>query len=160
MKRTLILLAVLMLCIPSFARVYVGGHIGISTSGDRIGINVAPEVGYRINNSFDVGGLLSYQSLYSTFGVTPYARWHFVSFGDRVNMFIEANTPMRFANNYQSYGFIVRPGVTVRLSDNVWLMGKVGRFGYEYVKSGDIISSGWLARLNGDSITIGFCFGF
>lgn len=142
------------------AQVYVGGNVGITSGRDGygIGVYIAPEVGYRINDTFTVGGTMSYRSAYSSFGVTPYARWHFVTLGDVVGLFVSANAPMRFTADSQAYGLTVRPGATVRIADRVSLIAHIGSFGYSWTRVGDQRSSGWIARLDGDSISIGFCF--
>lgn len=150
----------LSVCLLADAQVFVGGHIGLTPGrdGSGIGVNLAPEVGYVVNNSFTVGGFASYQSRYSSFGLTPYVRWNFVSFADRLRFFLSAMVPLRFSADYQSYGFNIRPGLSLLVAERVSLVAHIGTFGYSWVKSGSSVSSGWLARLDGDSISIGFCF--
>lgn len=152
--------AALSICLCADAQVFVGGHVGLTTGrgGSGIGVNIAPEVGYVVNSSFTVGGFASYQSRYSSFGITPYARWNFVSLADRLRFFLSAMVPLRFSSDYQSYGFNLRPGLSLRVADNVSLVAHVGAFGYVWTRSGTAVSSGWLARVDGDSISIGFCF--
>lgn len=160
MKRTILIALALACCSLTSAQVYVGGNVGITSGRDGVGIGVyiAPEVGYCINDSFTVGGTLSYRSSYNSFGVNPYSRWHFVSLGDVVRLFVSVNAPMRFYADTQVYGLTVRPGATVRIADRVSLIAHIGSFGYSWAKVGDQRSSGWVARLDGDSISIGFCF--
>lgn len=143
------------------AQLYIGGHIGLTSgpNGTGLGVNIAPEVGYRVSNMFTVGGLVSYQSSISAFGVTPYGRLNAVTLGDRLRLFLEARVPFRFANDYQSYGFDIHPGIVFRIADRMSLMAHIGTFGYVYSRSStQVLSNGWVARLDGNSITLGFCF--
>ena len=88
-----ITLAVLLLSIALCARaqIYVGGNIGLSTSSgsDRIGIVIAPEIGYSFNQYLTVGTFLSYRSLQNTFGVTPYLRSNLCNVKDVFNFSYE-----------------------------------------------------------------------
>ena len=160
MKKIILAVIISLLPVCAGAQILVGGNIGLSTYGDRVGVNISPEVGYIVNDSFTVGGYLSYRSLSSSLGITPYARWKFVSLGNRFQFFLAAQAPMNFARDYQSYSFYLRPGAILWLADNVGMVAHIGAFGYSFVKSGNAVSRGWEARLNGDSISIGFCFGF
>ena len=161
MKKLIIAVTAMLVSLCAGAQVFVGGNLGFSINGNGSGANiyVAPDIGYRINNQFTVGGQLSYQSSGSTFGLTPYFRWKFISIGDRVRFFISANAPLRFNRDAWACGFHLRPGATVRITDNLYLVAHVGTFGYTYARSGDAISKGWVAKVNGDNISIGFCIG-
>lgn len=143
------------------AQIILGGSIGFTPGrdGTGIGINLAPEIGYSFNDKIAAGGYISYQSRYNSFGITPYARWHFVGIGNRVRLFLCATAPMRFSSGYQSYGLNVRPGLTIRIADNVGIMAHIGTFGYNWEVSNNQMNSYWLARVNGDNISIGFCVG-
>ena len=158
-KKILAVMAAVMLAASARAQVFIGGNIGLSvgSGGSGVGINIAPEIGYHVNQYLTVGGLLSYQSRYNTFGATPYLRFNFVTIGDRVRLFVAATAPMRFAHEYRSFGANVRPGLTIRVAEKMALMVHVGTFGYQYVNSAGSISSGWIARLNSDNISVGFC---
>ena len=159
MKKLLIVIITSLFAVSAHAQLYVGGNIGLPSGrdGTGIGINIAPELGYYINDHFNVGGFLSYQSRYNTFGVTPYFRWNIVAFADRLRLFLSATAPMRFTGEYQSYGFNFRPGFSVFLGNGLSLMAHIGTFGYAYTKYATYSTSGWLARVDGDSISVGVC---
>lgn len=158
-----ITLLTLLLCIAvcAQAQIYVGGNIGITTSSSdsRVGVVIAPEVGYNINPNFTVGGTLSYRSLQNSFGLTPYLRGYLCNIQDRFRIFLSLQAPLRFAFDYQSYGAYLRPGVSFRIGDGVWMMAHIGALGYSYTRSGGVGSGGWSAQLNSNTINIGFCFG-
>ena len=161
MKKLLIIIASVLIAQSLSAQIIVGGNIGITSgaNGNGIGVNIAPEIGYNVLPNLALGSYFSYQSRYNSFGVTPYVRWHFVSLGNRVRLFLATTVPMRFREGYQSYGVNVRPGITISLADRIALQAHIGTFGYCYEKSGLDVSSYWLARVNGDNISIGFCIG-
>lgn len=161
--RRKIALAILLLnlTVCAEAQIIFGGNIGISTSSgsdSRIGIVIAPEIGYSFSPNFTVGGILSYGSLQNTFGITPYLRGYFVNIQDFLRIFLSVQAPCRFAPGYQSYGAYARPGASVRIGQNVWLVAHIGAFGYSYVKSQGSSYGGWSAKVNFNTINIGFCF--
>ena len=160
MKRILLVSALLLCTICAKGQIILGGQIGLTPGrdGNGIGINIAPEIGYSFNRYLTAGAYLSYQSRYNTFGATPYLRCNIVTFGGIVRLFATATAPMRFASMYKSFGANIRPGVSVRVANNLSLMAHIGTFGYLYTDSAGVISSGWIARLNSENISLGFCF--
>lgn len=158
--KSLLTLVILCLALSAKAQVYVGGNIGLAVSGadNRVGINISPEAGYHFNRYFTAGGSISYQSLYNTFGITPYVRGNFGYIQDRVHFFVALTAPMRFAADYQSYSGYLRPGISVRVAEGVWIMAHIGAFGYSYVRSGDQSAKGWVAKVDANTVNIGFCF--
>ena len=162
MTKKISLLA-LLLCIAvcAEAQIYIGGNIGLSTSSrsdSQIGIVIAPEIGYRVNPRLTVGGALSYRSLQNSFGITPYVRGYLFNFQNLVSIFLSAQAPVRFSTNYQSYGAYIRPGLSLRIAPGAWMTVHIGAFGYAYTRSGGVGSGSWDARVNSDTINIGFGF--
>ena len=161
--RRKIALAVLLLSLTfcAKAQIIVGGNIGITASSgsdSRVGIVIAPEIGYSFSPNFTVGGVISYRSLQNTFGITPYLRGYLFNVEDFLRVFLSVQAPCRFASGYQSYGVYVRPGASLRISQGVWLVAHIGAFGYSYVNSQGSSFGGWSAEVNSNTINIGFCF--
>lgn len=149
------------IALSSRAQIYVGGNIGLaaSSSGDaRIGVVIAPEIGYSISPYLTVGGFLSYRSLQNSFGITPYLRGNLCNIQDAFRVFLSVQAPCRFTSGYQSYGVFIRPGASVRVSQGVWLTAHIGAFGYSYTVSGGVRYGEWSAEVNANTINIGFCF--
>ena len=157
-------LMALLLCIAfcAEAQIYIGGNIGLSTSSSgndsRIGIVIAPEIGYDISPNFTVGANISYRSLKNSFGISPYLRGYLLNIQDRFRLFMAFQAPFNFSNGYQSYGAFLRPGMTFRVADGVWMMAHIGAFGYSYTKDRGVGGGKWSARVNSNTISIGFCF--
>ena len=162
MRRKIALAALLLsLAFCAEAQIIIGGNIGITTSSgsdSRMGIVIAPEIGYSFSPDFTVGGVISYRSLQNTFGITPYLRGYLFNVQDSFRVFLSAQAPCRFASGYQSYGIYVRPGASVRINQGVWLIAHIGAFGYSFVKSQGSSFGGWSAEVNSNTINIGFCF--
>ncbi|MCQ2181737.1 MAG: porin family protein [Bacteroidales bacterium] len=163
LRKITILALTLCLAVSAQAQFYLGGNLGLSTSSgdDRVGIIIAPEFGYHFNPYLSVGGTVSYRSLSNSFGISPYVRGYLFNIADVVRIFLTAQAPLNFSGNYQSYGAFLRPGVSVRITGNTFLMAHIGAFGYSYVKYGDVGQGGWIAKVNQNTINIGFgfCFG-
>ena len=161
MKRKLTLVALMLgAAVCARAQVYLGGNIGLATSSDqRIGVVIAPEIGYSINQHITVGGTISYRSIQNSFGITPYLRGDLIDIRNVLRIFISAQAPCRFTSGYQSYGAFLRPGISVRLAESVWLQAHIGAFGYSYTRSNGTGYGGWYARVNSNTVNLGFCFG-
>ena len=143
------------------AQILIGGNIGIGNAPDGgISLYVAPDVSYRLNNNFVAGGQLYYRTGYDRVGVTPYARWHILPIGSSAfSIFLSATAPCEFYGGGSTVSIRLRPGLTLRINDNVYLVANVGYTGYSWsFSNGKVVSSGWYSQFNGDSINIGFCF--
>ena len=161
-RHLLIVTIALMLSAASAgAQVLIGGHIGLGTRADGNGLSLSlyPDISYRLNNNFIVGGQLSFRTSYNQLGVNPYLRCHLRPFGtDLITVFLSANMPCEFTGNSSSISLRLRPGFTVRISENFYLVANVGYTGYSWTFNGSrLISSKWSSRFNQDSINIGFC---
>lgn len=160
MKKLIIILTALLLCSAAKGQVYLGGGFGITSSyhGRGISLYIAPDVAYRINNSFVTGAQLSYRTGYPGLGFTPYIRWHAAPLGDSVSLFLSASMPCVFQEDYTTINFRIRPGATVRVSDRLYMVAHIGAFGYGTTYcDGEKVSSGWFASLDRDYINVGFC---
>lgn len=161
MKKILIVIIALILSSASAgAQILIGGHIGIGNKADGSGLSLSiyPDISYRLNNNFIVGGQLSYRTSYNRLGMNPYLRWHLKPFGtDAVTLFLSANAPCEFSGSGSTVSLRLRPGFTVRVSNNVYLVANIGYTGYTWAfNGGRMVSSGWYSRFNEDSINIGF----
>lgn len=160
LNRIIITFAVALLCSASFCnaqRIYIGGGIGIGTTGNGLSINVSPDIACRVSDNFVVGGQLSYRTGYDRFAVIPYARWHFTPLDGLVSVFLSATAPCDFAHEYRSVSALFRPGISARVSDGLYLYAHIGALGYSAVWNSGVRSGGWIAQLDGNSINLGFC---
>ncbi|MBR1575724.1 MAG: hypothetical protein IJ654_04665 [Bacteroidales bacterium] len=137
----------------------LGGGIGYS-SAFGWDISICPDVAYKVNNSLFLGGQISY-SYYqgeSLAGVIPYARWHIVPLGKAVSVFATAYLPCMFWSDYLHLGARLKPGLAIRVSPGMYLMGSFGSVGYSYVRSGGLSGAGWVSEWSSDTIEIGVFF--
>lgn len=160
MKKLTIILAAILICVCANAQIYIGGGLGLRPSryGDGISLSISPDVAYRVTNSMVIGGQLSYSTGYNGLGITPYLRWHVTPIAKNLSLFLSASIPTVFQDDLISVSFRLRPGATLRVSENLWLMAYLGSFGYTtLVSNGETLSSGWVASFDRNSINIGFC---
>ena len=137
----------------------IGGGLDYS-SADGWYINLSPDVSYKVSDALFVGSILSY-SYYAgehLAGVIPYARWHIVPLGKAISVYAKAYAPVQFWTDYLHMGVRVKPGLAVRISEGVYLMGAFGSVGYSYYRSGGISDAGWNSRWDGDTLEIGVFF--
>lgn len=147
-------------------KIWVGGSVGIKTSKtdgmDRLtSYNILPEVGMVLNDNWGLGIRLGYahKEFFNTlttsegtsidrmkldgFTVAPFARFSFLK-GDIGNLFIDGGVDYTHSKykgeNTKAHNLDVgfRPGVAVKVSDNIALLGKFGFLGYQYEKFGSV----------------------
>lgn len=130
------------------AQLFVGGNLGLNFStedGDgtivetekSFGFNIAPKVGYSLNEKFSVGGIVSFgynkntdelvmggdaETSITSWGVMPFARYNFLTFG-KVNFGAEAQLgfggqSIKDAYSTLNIGLNVKPVVAWNISDN------------------------------------------
>jgi len=161
MKKTLkLLLVCALLLIPiekAEARFYLGGNIGIGNTGNNgVYLRLAPEFGWYISNNFNIGGQFSFTTNSTNYSIVPYLRWSFVNLNNRLRIFLSCNTPVSRVDSTTSIGAILRPGIALRVANNVSLAAQIGNFGYYWYLDSGNRSGEWIARINSDNISIGF----
>ena len=158
MKRIIVVLLALTLCVGARAQLYLGGGLGLGVRNGYLSLDISPDIGYRLGNNLVVGGQLSYRTGYEGLGIIPYARWHVTSQDKLLSVFLSANAPCTFRWDSQSYSFQLRPGASLRLAGNLYALMQIGYFGWStVVTDGHAVSNGWEWRLDWDTIKIGFC---
>jgi len=160
MKRLIIILALALVPFCAKAQLLVGGNLGITYNSEKVGVYIAPEVGYSFNRWVMVGGLVSYESIRNSVGFDPYVRGNFGYIKNVVNFFVELAAPMNWADGYQCYQAVAIPGIVVRASPHVAFVLHVGAFGYYFVEEHGRTYDGWQARVDGNTIKLGCYFNF
>lgn len=154
MKRIILSAIVAVCALSANAQFWGGGSVGFDVTDfkgapeSQMTLNIAPEVGYSINEKWDAAVALRFGLLnnrngikdanVTTFEIEPYARYTFaeagiakffvdgyVGFGSYKPKGVDATT---------SFSVGVRPGVKVALSDDISLVSTFGNLGYETVK--------------------------
>ena len=131
-----------------------------NTTPKTTSFNIAPDAGYSFNNRWAVGMAIgfdariyhdktqnwvyinpdgsssSYISTYSNdyyFYAEPYARFNYFSV-DRIKLFLDGVLGVAVAEHGSFGGFqvIVRPGISINLTDHFTLVGTFGRLGCSF----------------------------
>lgn len=161
MKKIMMIAVMAVAALTANAQMWVGGNIGLHTEKTKYestelssGTNfeIAPEVGYNLNEKWAVAMALSYghysnmsvsfagQSVSgtaNTFSIKPYARYTFVKAGN-FSVFCDgfldyATTHINGVdNNLNSCGVGITPGISYAISPNVSLIAHVGEMSYAH----------------------------
>lgn len=162
-KNFVVIVALLLVPLSARGQFYLGGGIGIGPRYDGYGgiaFTFAPDVAYRVSNNFLVGAQASYRTGYDRLAVTPYARWHIIPLEGLISIFVSMTAPLEFYSDYTAISARVRPGIAVRVSPNLYLLAHVGSFGYtEVFRGGGDHYGNWVAAIDGNNISLGFCIG-
>ena len=175
MKKIMMTLAAAFVAVSMSAQVYVGGEVGVASqknNGDaETTYKFIPEVGYNINDEWAVGVKVGYQKgaanlmsddfaydLAEKFTVSPYARYTFLS-SDLLNVFVDGGVDFASVKDDDDKYFNVglRPGVALKLNDNLSFVSHFGFIGYKSHGS-DFNKVG--VDLNGNELTFGLYFNF
>ena len=125
------------------AQVYVGGGIGVSTTGgdntdDVTSYKFVPEIGYTINSEWAAGMAFGWEGSNKggakTFSINPYVRYNVIN-GKVVNVFLDGS--VEFGHKYNAgfdddfFGVGLKPGVAFKVNEKISVVTHIGFIGYE-----------------------------
>ena len=179
MKKMILTALVAVASLAANAQVWVGGEVGFSATktsidGNKKGaaarFNLLPEIGYSINDKFDIaltiglshananGDYFEGSKNFDTFGgiyddvnrnaftINPYVRYKFANAGD-FTFFVDGGfsyTMIHYSgadDNGNQWAIGFKPGIAYSLTDKVSLVAHVGDLGYSFYKCGDTKSN-------------------
>lgn len=155
MKKSLLAVVFAMVAMASSAQIYVGGSLGYSSTSDKISndgtelknestgrLNFSPEVGWVMNDEWSFGLLFNYISSSSNdkknnvktsaseWSVRPYARYTFYRL-DKLSFFADGVLGVSSPEeNWTEVSVVVRPGVSVSLTENISLLSTINVLEY------------------------------
>ena len=165
MKKIVMMAVMAVAAVSANAQVWVGGEVGFGTShvnGESTDKEffVKPEVGYSLNDKFDVALAVGYSyasekefsksgkkisgSNANTWEINPYVRYKFVKAG---NFFAFVDGGLNYStihfqgvkNNVNQFGVSVVPGIAYSVSDKVTLVSHLGEgLYYDHVWMKDV----------------------
>lgn len=111
---------------------------------------ILPAVGVFVSADITIGGAIGYTNaiapdldgLTGTFIVKPLARKYWGA-SDKFFIFLEANAPLLFNDNFSGYGFNIEPGIDYFIGGKWTVEAKFGRVGYNSIKpdGGDAVGT-------------------
>lgn len=161
MKKTIIILLITLISFTANAQIWLGGEIGVSTNKTTLGSNqmntsscieIAPEVGYSLNDRWAVALRVGYTHLnnhevqlidITTMGncnqlsIEPFVRYTALHVSN-ISFFIDGGIHYSalYKSGYDSplnnLGISIRPGASLSLSKTVSLIGHLGNIGYDH----------------------------
>lgn len=146
MKKLFSSLIVAVCSLAASAQVYVGGQVGLwrNTDDNHTSFNLAPELGYKLSNQWDLGLSIGFAHNYydgtkvNGFQVDPYVRYTVAKAGP-VSFFLDggfgfatakAKKGDRKSDSYNMWQIGIKPGVKVSLSKKVDFIASMGFLGY------------------------------
>lgn len=146
MKKLFLSLIVAVCSLAASAQVYVGGQVGLwrNTDANHTSFNLAPELGYKLSNQWDLGLSIGFAHDYNKglklngFEVDPYVRYTVAKAGP-VSFFLDggfgfatakAKKGDRKSDSYNMWQIGIKPGVKVSLSKKVDFIASMGFLGY------------------------------
>ena len=165
MKKVILAALVAVASLSANAQVYLGGTLGINAgkvnknAENVIKFQIAPEIGYNINEKWAVGlgiGFTTqngdftgdnqnyfetfqmptsgkYTKSVSVFTIAPYARWTFAKTGI-ASFFVDGGIDVNFWNNSRGNSFFIglTPGVKLSASEKVDFVAEIAALGFAW----------------------------
>ena len=163
MKKIVMMAVMAVAALTANAQTWVGGEVGFTSShvngvGTSKEFSIKPEVGFGLNEKFDVAIALGYtyssdklksqlgggKFSTNTFEISPYVRYKFVKAG---NFFAFVDGGLNYStihfqgvkNNVNQFGVSVVPGIAYSVSDKVTLVSHLGEgLYYDHVWMKDV----------------------
>lgn len=185
MKKFILTAIVAVIAVSANAQMWIGGEIGLNTvktsfDGTELSKNsnvkVLPEIGYSLNENWDVAVCLGYEHAEGTqiagvkvncansFAINPYARYTYAKVGD-LKFFVDGGFTYGFVHeqgvddNLNLWNVGLKPGLAYSLSPKTTLVAHVGDLSYSFAKTGDLKVNSFNLGLD-NSITFGVNFAF
>ena len=168
MKKFFMILASTVMAMSVNAQVYVGGGIGVSTTGgdntdDVTSYKFVPEIGYTFDEDWAAGVAFGWEGSNEggakTFSVAPY-----VINGKVVNVFLDGS--VEFGHKYNAgfdddfFGVGLKPGVAFKVNEKISVVTHIGFIGYEHWKNKPSKNSvnSWGVDVDGRNIILGIYY--
>ncbi len=186
MKKMILTALVAVASLSANAQVWVGGEVGYShqrTTIDKVEIgksnnfNLLPEVGYKLNDKFDVAVKIGYAhgengsnmmgfdipgdyDYANAFILNPYVRYTFAKAGD-FSFFADGGFSYMHGhvcgdeNSINAWQIAIKPGISYAISEKVGLVAHVGGIAYSFTKYDESKTNGFDLGVSGNNITFG-----
>ena len=186
MKKIILAAFVAVASLAANAQVWVGGEVGYShqrTTVNKVEIgksnnfNLLPEIGYKLNDKFDVAVKIGYAhsengntlagvevpvayDYANAFVLNPYLRYTFAKAGD-FSFFADGGFSYVYGqicgdeNSTNAWQIAIKPGISYAISEKVGLVAHIGGIAYSYAKYDDAKTNGFDLGVSGNNITFG-----
>lgn len=168
MKKIFMTLAAAIIAVSANAQIWAGGELGFTSDhlngvGTETVVTVRPEVGYSINEDFDIAIALGFSHasdklnknlgnekyFANTFEVNPYVRYKFFKAGNFF-AFVDGGAGyaathysrnvngQKFSENENKVGVSIVPGIAYSVSDKVTLVSHLGEglyYSHQWMKN-------------------------
>lgn len=179
MKKMILTALVAVVSLAANAQVWVGGEVGFSADkttfdGNKIqnsaSFSLLPEIGYTLNEKFDVAVLIGLthgnaregqaEYNFNSFTLKPYIRYKFAQAGD-FTFFADGGFGYKYThyskadNNRNEWYIGIQPGIAYSLSDKVSIVAHVGDLSYSFAKEGKEKYNKFGIGVDGNALTFG-----
>ena len=182
MKKVLLILVVAVATFFSAnAQVYVGGSLSFQSNTDiepKSSFFINPEIGYYINQKFDVGLDFFFQTVKyqadvkgSSWGIAPYARYSFFQFG-KFDVIGKGSVGFSFydsSGKSTNFNFLVSPILAYSLTEKIVLFTQLNCLSLSFVSGSPDGGESWSRfgfgastnnLVNTSNLPIGFIYKF
>lgn len=128
------------------AQVWVGGGLGASIQKNYTSLSIAPEVGYAINNQWQVALGAGYQfnqaktdvlgetitNSTNKLSLQPYVRYVATTIGEKFSLFMDLCADFGLLDDNRDYAVTLQPGIAWMATDHWTAAFRFGKVGYDH----------------------------
>lgn len=138
MKKLVLVLAIVFAGVLSAnAQVWIGGGVGAEIEKNSTMFEIAPEIGYCINNQWQIA--LGADYAFAKAGGTanflylePYVRYVGGTIGQKFSLFLDLTGDFALLDAPSSYGVFLRPGIAWQATEKFTAAFRLGYAGYDH----------------------------
>lgn len=138
MKKLVLVLAIVFAGVMTAnAQVWIGGGLNAQIEKGYTAFEIAPEVGYCINNQWQVAlgadyALVSAGGTANALYLEPYVRYVGGTIGHKFSLFVDLTGDFALLDAPSAYGVFLRPGIAWQATDKFTAAFRLGFLGYDH----------------------------
>lgn len=138
MKKLVLVLAIVFAGVMSAnAQVWIGGGANAQIQKGLTAIEIAPEVGYVINNQWQIALGADFATVNAggstnALVLEPYVRYVGGTIGHKFSLFVDLTGDLTLLDAPQAYGVFLRPGIAWQATDKFTAAFRLGYLGYDH----------------------------
>ena len=125
------------------AQVWVGGGLGASVQKNYTSFSISPEVGYVINNHWQVAlgagynftqtkDVLDEEITTNALALQPYVRYVGGTIGKKFSLFVDLCGDFGLLDDARDYAVTLQPGIAWQATDKFTAAFRLGKVGYDH----------------------------
>ncbi len=140
MKKLVLVLAIVFAgAMSANAQVWIGGGLGANVDKGVTSFNIAPEIGYAINNQWQLALGANYEfdryqgvTVDNALCLQPYIRYVGGTIGHKFSLFVDLTGDIGLLDAAKTYAVMLQPGIAWQATDDFTAAFRFAKVGYNH----------------------------